>query len=266
MRNSVLILIFLFFGINLTTNAQIQDFEDVESLTQKGFFKSYFKNMFNDFTELGDPFSLSGGIGLNTRSYSSFGEEGRQDPFFWTLNTNLNIRIYRLNLPFSLLVSAKNTESSFPNYRELVNAFRDNVRGRIDQKRESFVRFGASPNYKWIKLHLGHRSMDFSKFTLSNLNFYGVGTELTPGKWRASAMYGRLAKAEPIDLSLVTPNFPVYQRIGWGAKVGYGTDNHSVDVMVFNGYDDPNSIFIPADNPDQISPEANIVFGLNGST
>lgn len=247
------------FLIQTSVSGQLSSFENLEEVSEKGFFKNYFSGLFKDFTQFGDPFTMSGGIGLNMRSYSAYGGETRQDPFFYSLNANLNVRVYKLNIPFSIMVTARNRESALPNFREIANAFKDDLLSQKDR----FVRMGMSPQYKWIKLHLGHRSMNFSKFTLANLNFYGVGTELTPGKLRVAAMYGRLAKAEPIDLSLVTPNVPVYQRVGWGTKLGYGTDNSSIDAMIFKAHDNTNSIDIPTDNEGAPSPEDNLTMGIN---
>jgi len=246
--------------------AQLESLENLEQTTKEGFFKTYFKDVFKGFTDFGDPLTLSGGVGLNLRSYDTKGGPLRQDPFFYSLNTNLNFRIYQLNIPFSLTVTARNSESSLPNMRELVDALKNDVRNNVRGQRDRFIRFGMSPYYKWMKLHLGHRSMNFSKFTLANLNFFGVGTELTPGNLRVAAMYGRLAKAEPLDLSLTTPNVPIYERLGWGAKVGYGTEQHSIDFIVFEAHDDPNSITIPTNSPKQPNPEENLTLGLNVQT
>jgi len=259
---SLFILVLVIFWTNASI-AQLEAFENIEELKKKGFFKTYFTDAFKGFTDFGDPFVLSGGVGLNLRSYSASGVDPRQDPFFYGLNANLNMRIYKFNLPFSLMVTAKNKDSSLPNIKELVNAFKDNIVNGIKEKRDRFIRFGASPSYKWIKLHIGHRSMDFSKFTLSNINFYGVGGEFTPANWRFSFMKGRLAKAEPIDLSLTEPNLPVYQRSGWGVKLGYGTENKSVDFILFKAADDFESVIIPAESENQVSPQENAVVGLN---
>ncbi len=243
-----------------TALAQLDSFEDLEEVTKKGFFKNYFTNLFNDFKDFGDPFTMTGGVGLNLRSYNAVGGDARQDPFFYSFNANLNARIYKLNLPFSLLITTRNRESSLPNFREIVNSFRNDIQAQKDR----FVRFGMSPQYKWIKFHLGHRSMNFSKFTLSNLNFFGAGMELSPGNWRFAAMYGRLAKAEPLDLSLNTPNLPIYQRLGWGAKFGYETEQQGISVMLFKGHDNSSSINIPEESPQKPSPEDNLTLGLNG--
>lgn len=255
------LLLFLLFPI--VASAQLESLENLEETTKKGFFKTYFKDVFKGFTDFGDPLVMSGGVGLNMRSYSAYNIVPRQDPFFYALNANLNVRIYKLNIPLSIMVTARNTDSSLPNIGELVDALKDDVRDNIKGQKARFIRFGMSPTYKWMKLHLGHRSMNFSKFTLANLNFFGAGTELTPGNWRFSAMYGRLAKAEPLDISLVTPNVPIYERVGWGAKLGYGTEQQSIDFMIFEAHDDANSISIPSENPDQPTPQENLTLGIN---
>jgi len=245
--------------IHVSLKAQLSSLENLDETTKKGFFKTYVSSFFKDFADFGDPFALSGSIGLNMRSYNAFGGPLRQDPFFYTLNTNLNVRVYQIDLPFSMILTAKNQQSSLPNFNEIKDAFKD----KIPSLNNRFARFGLSPRYKWAKLHLGHRSMRFSKYTLDNLNFNGVGTELTPGKVRIAGMYGQLAKAEPLDLSLVTPNVPVYQRTGWGAKVGYGDEQSSIDLTVFKANDDENSITIPSNIAIQPSAEENLVLGIN---
>lgn len=242
-----------------SASAQLESLENLEEVSKKGFFKEYFGELFKGFTDFGDPFTLNGGVGLNMRSYSASGLQNRQDPFLYTLNGNLNTRIYKVNIPISFLVTAKNRESSLPNWNEIKNAFKPDFRSQRDR----FVRFGMSPTYKWIKLHLGHRAMDFSQYTLSNFNFYGVGAELTPGNFRLSLMNGRLQKAQPVDLSLVEPNVPIYERTGYGAKVGYGTEDSSVDLILFKAQDDVNSIDIIDGIVDPLSPQENLTLGVN---
>lgn len=245
-------------AMNITFFAQLSALEDIEKTAQKGFMGSYVKNFFKDFTDFGDPFTLAGSIGLNMRSYDAFGGTLRQDPFFYTVNGSLNIKVYQLDIPLSMVLTAKNSNSSYPSFSDLKNSLKNS----IDRKKKSFGRFGISPHYKWAKVHIGHRSMNFSKYTLSNLNFFGGGVELTPGKIRLSAMYGRLAKAEPVDLSLVTPNFPIYERTGWGTKLGYGDENASADILLFSAKDAENSITIPDTFRNQVSPEANFAIAL----
>ena len=254
----------LLFFVCLRTGAfaqqlpNVEQAEDLDAVGKKGFFKDYIKGMFSGFTDFGEPFDVSGGLGINMRSYSALGISPRQDPFFYSVNANANVRIYKLNAPFSIMISAKNKDAAYPNPAEFIKAFKNNVAAQ----KQRFVRFGTSPRYKWIKTHFGHRSMNFSQYSMSNLVFLGAGTELTPGKLRFSAMYGQLAKAVPVDLSLVQPNIPKFQRKGWGMKMGYGTPENFVEAIVFQAKDDPNSIFLSDTLPAQVSPQQNQVLGL----
>ena len=252
-----------FAVLSVGASAQLSAFEDVEAAAEKGFFKEYLAGFWRGFADFGDPFALSGGVALDLRSYDAQGGPDRQDPFFYSLAAHSNARIYKFDVPFSLVVSARQAESSLPSFRELGEALGDNLRNGLEGRRDRLLRFGASPHYKWARLHLGHRSMTFSQFTLANLNFLGVGAELTPGQLDVGAMYGRLAQAEPIDLSLATPNLPIYRRTGWGAKAGYGGDDASVALILFGARDDIGSLdAIPAGASAPL-PEQNLVAGLN---
>jgi hypothetical protein len=81
---------------------------------KKAFSPTYVKGLFKDFTDFGKPFDYSGGLGINMRSYNALGTSPRQDPFLYTANANFNARVYKLNLPFSLTIAAKNTEHAYP--------------------------------------------------------------------------------------------------------------------------------------------------------
>ncbi len=250
------IIFFLLFIIT-SSRAQINTLEDIERFNDGGLKKSI-KGIFKDFTSFGDPFAMAGGINLGLRSYSSSDSIGRQDPFFYTVGANLNFRIYQIDIPFSMILTAKNSEKSFPSFSDMINSLKD----KSKSKANGFARLGFSPHYKWVKLHVGHRSMNFSKYTLSNLNFFGAGIELSPDKLRIGAMYGRLAKAEPVNLSLATPNLPIYRRTGWSTKIGYGNDKASIDLTLFTAKDDETSISIPDTYSKQVSPEANFALGV----
>ncbi|MEM6320102.1 MAG: hypothetical protein AAF960_20685 [Bacteroidota bacterium] len=233
---------------------ELSDFEDVEAVAERGFFKEYFKGLFSDFTDIGSPFQMNAGLGLNARFYHANGIENRQQPFFWILNANVNIQIYQLNIPFTALISINRQELTLPN----PNPNLPNVKERFTR---NFNRIGFSPHYKWIKLHGGHRNMSFSKFTLDNLTYLGGGVELTPGNIRVAAMYGSLARAEPIDQALLEPNLPIFSRTGWGLKLGYGTEQDFLDLIVFKASDDANSLtFI---DPPSVFAQDNVVVGIN---
>lgn len=95
-----------------------------------------------------------------------------------------------------------------------------------------FIRFGISPYYKWLRLHVGHRSMQFSNYSLNGITFLGAGLELNPGIFRLAAMYGNIQ----------TPNYNLdslayyanlirdYKRTAHGVKIGIGKDRRFWDV------------------------------------
>lgn len=184
------------------------------------------------------PFRISGSLGGNLSYYSVNGIPERQQPYGYSLFGAVNMRIYNFSIPFSVAISKQGTSFSQP-----------------------FSRFGLSPEYKWIKLHGGYRNLSFSEFTLNGVSFLGGGVELTPGKFRFAAMYGRLREAiqEP-DNPFEIPQF---KRMGYGFKIGYG-DKSYFDLSFFQAKDDLNSL----QNPDSLNlrngPEASTSVGLSG--
>ncbi len=187
---------------------------------------------------------VSGGLGFNQVFYNANGIENRRDPYFWLLNANVNFNILGIiQAPFSLSLSQQNRQFAQP---------------------QPFNRFGISPKYKSVTLHLGHRSLRFSNYTLAGNLFFGAGIEIKPKDSfvRVSAMYGRLTKpvARISSDGLVFAS-PAFKRLGYGVKVGLGRADHQVDFIVFRGFDVANSIPIIDDLT--IRPEENVVFGVN---
>ncbi len=184
------------------------------------------------------PFKINGSIGGNASYNSISGIPQRRQPYGYGLFGTVNIQLYGWSLPFSIAISQQGSSFSQP-----------------------FSRFGVSPQYKWIKLYAGYRNMNFSEFTLGGVTFLGGGVELTPGKFRFAAMYGRLRKA--IDQPQNQYEIPQYQRNGYGFKVGFGTKTF-IDLSFFNAKDDINSLPSPDSLILRNPPEASTTLGLNG--
>ena len=245
-KKVLFIICFLLLSL-IKVNAQ-----DVEELLSKSKDSiPFIKNILT-----GDPFSLTGSYGLSMRSYNTNGAMNRQTPLSSTLYANVTARVYNITIPASFIL---NNLDDFhqPFHKGYLDGFLTNQRNRL-------ARLGFSPYYKWIKVHVGHRYMNFSDYTLSNHNFLGAGVELTPGKFRFSAMAGRLAKAEPIDIALDRPNLPIYRRTGWGVKAGYGGPTDFIDLMLFRAEDDPGSLSIPEIEGVSLQPAENLVMGIKG--
>ena len=186
------------------------------------------------------PFTINGGIGLSSIFYNANGIEDRQAPFSYGVNANLNMSLYGvLSLPFSFVwYNQQSPNYSYP----------------------SFNRFGMSPKYKWITAHFGYRSMQLSEYTLNGFTFLGAGIEMTPGKFRFAAMYGKFNKNSDND-PYMADSIPRFTRMGWGAKVGYGTANSFVDVSVLRIGDDTKN-YTPSNHPEAPTPAQNLVVGL----
>ncbi|MBN1924620.1 MAG: hypothetical protein JW798_02185 [Prolixibacteraceae bacterium] len=161
------------------------------------------------------PVTLSGSLSASTNFYNTNLTGSTRDPFLFLVNGNINVSVYGINLPFTIMYSNRNFDYSQP-----------------------FNRFGVSPQYKWIKLHLGYRSVTHSSFTLAGQTFLGAGVELNPGLLRFSAVYGRFKKqtvpntVNPID-TLATPS-----RNGYSIKLGFGNEKSFFDIIAMKIADD----------------------------
>lgn len=184
-----------------------------------------------------DAIKINGGVSLNQLFYTAKGIESRRDPYSYFLTGNLNMNIYGVSIPLSFAISNQNRSFQQP-----------------------FNQFSLHPKYKWATAHIGYSSMTFSPYTLSGHIFRGAGVELTPGKFNASVMYGRLQKA--VEWDTTRNSKPVFQRDGFGFKTGYRDGNDYIEVSLFHGKDDVNSIAVlPTD--DSLLPEENLVMGLS---
>ncbi|NND32955.1 MAG: hypothetical protein HKN76_10210 [Saprospiraceae bacterium] len=177
----------------------------------------------------------SGSLSLSSRFYDVSGINPRSTNF-WALSGRYTLTAGGFSFPisFSLRESGLNTGISHP-----------------------FNRFGISPYYKWAKLHLGHRNISFSPYTLAGKTINGVGLELTPGKFRFSAIYGKMRNYQinhlPDDQTIL---LDLHQRLALGAKIGYGTAKNHFDLMFFKGVDQNTNVAIESKDPND-----NLVIG-----
>ncbi len=185
-----------------------------------------------------EPFKINGSIGGSLSGYTASGIEDRRDPYNWSANANLNMSFYGIQVPFSAYFTNQNTDF-----------------------RQPFNQFGASPYYKWIKVHAGYRNVTFSPHTLAGHTFLGAGVELTPEKYRFAFVYGRFRRA--VEANNLLGESASYKRLGYGLKLGYGDDNNFIDLILFKAKDDVNSI-VNEDSSLGITPAENLVLGFNG--
>ena len=183
---------------------------------------------------------INGGLTLSNAFYWNNGIDPRRDALQWRLQARLNLSLLGINAPFNLSFSDGNQQFNLPSY--------------------TFV--GISPTYKWASLHLGDRSLNFSKYTLSGINFRGIGTVLKPGKFNFSAMYGRLRRAVAEDFNSIQNIDPSYERWGWGIKGGISTAKYEYSLIYFSAWDDDASILTPVNA--NVLPGENKILSLVG--
>lgn len=186
---------------------------------------------------------LHGNLSLQLEYYHASQIAPRNKDFSWLLSGNPMVEVAGIQIPFSFLLS--NFENRFY---------------------QPFNQFGISPFYKWARMHLGYRNISYSPYTLAGHQMLGAGFDLTPGKFRLGFMYGRLRKSTSIDSTMnanplyIRPQ-PSYQRLGYAAKVGYGTQNNFIDLIYFSGWDKDKSL--SAKLQDSVQPAENKTIGLS---
>lgn len=187
-------------------------------------------------------FRIAGSMQLELRTNAVAGLNPRADAFALRGQANLLLDIVRVKVP-------------------LAAAFSD---GDLTYRLPAYAFLGASPGYRWMTLHLGDRSMNFSPYTLSGHNFRGIGVEIKPGKFYFAAMSGRLRRARSEDAGAIQDIEAAYRRHGWGIKTGFDNGTHQLMLILFQAKDDPNSIALPDSN--RIAPMENLILGLQGKS
>jgi hypothetical protein len=184
---------------------------------------------------------FNGSLNLNTVGYYADGLSNRRDPFNWFLTGSVNATIFGYSVPLSFSYSNANRSFSQP-----------------------FNQFSFAPQYKWVKTYVGYSAMTFSQYTLAGHVFLGGGVELTPGKWRIAAMYGRLRKAVPFNLQdTLQYTEASYKRMGYGFKIGYENNGDLISANIFAAKDDSNSIpFVLPEST--LTPQQNVAVSING--
>ena len=186
----------------------------------------------DNWKDLKNSTRMSGSLNASMSFYSVSQINNRRPPFRFNIYGNPTFHVNDIVIPFRLAV------------------------GTYQNKyRQEFNRFGLSPSYKWVKVHLGHSVVNFSPLALRNHSFLGLGVELNPGKIRFGLIYGRFQRKIDYDSTVLIAQhaMPAYKRSGFGLKLGYGTKENYVDLVVFKGKDKDQSLDL---TPESIRPSA----------
>jgi len=175
-----------------------------------------------------------------------------------TINSSWNSRGYNKMAPFSMIAFANLTFNVYE-WKIPVTLNMSNINATQFSFNAPTWRLGITPTWRTLKIHLGHSSMNVSRYTFSNLTFLGAGVEYY-NKWmRVAGFYGTLQRATRYDIldernsiqhladSLLGLNFsrsykPVFRRDAVAARLGFGSRNNYVDLSFFRAKDDLNSL------------------------
>ncbi|MNU71127.1 hypothetical protein D3C71_605510 [compost metagenome] len=195
-----------------------------------------------------DPLLISGGLNASMALYDAKGMKMNRDPFYWSLNGNLNLSLYgKISCPLSFTLTQQDKQFS----------------NGLDRFNQPFNQFGISPHYKWLTVHAGYRSMEFSEHSLSGALFLGGGVEIAPTKGiiSGSVAFGRFLRAIPQGgVDGVSVSLPSYERWGGAAKLKVGKEKNYIEFIYFKATDKKESI--PFDTSTNVLPADNQIFGL----
>ncbi len=188
-----------------------------------------------------DPLKINGSINIFGQYYHSNALINRAIPFSGRIMGALNFDFLGIKMPMSLAWS--------------------NGGVVFNKKIPAYNFVGISPSYKWAKILIGNRTMDFGKYSFSNHSFQGVGIELTPRNWNFSTFYGRLRRARIEDFVGFNNIDPYFRRMGLGMSTGYDSGKEKVLLSLFKAWDDESSI--PNMDSNFISsPSENVIISL----
>lgn len=195
-----------------------------------------------DFTNFKNqkPVEFSGRVSVGLSTYQTARELPQFNPYSYMINASPTLRLYGIAIPFTIIYSER--ERSF---------------------RQPLNRIGASPSYKWVKLHLGQRNVHFNPYTLAGHTFLGYGAELSPGIFKVGFIKGRFNREVRNIQGIESFIQPSFDRKGWAANVGVGNNTNYIDFSLLKASDDVPIAF-SEENFGSEKPAENIALGLKG--
>lgn len=153
----------------------------------------------------------------------------------------------RISLPLTIAFSSRETSTVTPPLQEAsLSQFLQN----------SANSFGMSPKLGWAQIHLGSHSTRFSDLSAGSVQTFGLGAELTPGRFRLALSAGATERAVEVDTTTGTRG--AFARHMYAGSLGYVSDDTELAINVVRAQDDPASIpdvtYLRVIEPDAAAP------------
>ena len=176
----------------------------------------------------------------STTNYDAF--RPRYQDLLMRLSGNINFRVGKyLSIPIGINVSNQTVSYNLPTLPE--ESFIDYVR---NPRNNIYI----NPKYKWIKTHFGSHTPKYSDLTVGDIQIFGFGFDINPGKFILSANYGTSQFA--IEPDSITNNQGAYQQSIIAGRVGIG--NSDGPKLTFNFVKIKDNIFSVNSRPIGIDP------------
>jgi len=182
----------------------------------------------------------------NVKNYNLFRNRYPADLFRLNANATLYFGKY-FSIPFGINFSNQEKTFNLPTLPE------EGVYNYIRNPRNNFH---FDPTYKWIHTTFGSHTPQYSEFTSGDMQIFGMGVDINPGKFIFSANYGTSQYAVEPNPSLRIPG--AYEQKIMGARIGIGKLKGSKFTLnLVKVSDDVHSL---KQNPIGIKPKEGISF------
>jgi hypothetical protein len=198
------------------------------------------------------PVRLSGSARMVTEGYLSHGIDPRRPGARWRMMLSPRATLLgEISMSADLLISTEQTE--------------------FDQ---NISQIGLNPSWKWVTLHIGDFSRNYTRYTVQGVRVRGGGVDLRPGDFLVSIQGGRLLRSGAPD------GGTVHERTMLAARLGYGEESGThVRLTLVGGRDgfdeqetglpDPDTLLLdtmPRDLRPEVAtqPEEGVTMGLDG--
>jgi len=170
------------------------------------------------------------------------------------VNASLNIKDF--SIPVSMAIANNQFSVVVPNPPTIPNNPFENFKNLVTNP---LNRIGIAPKYKWAQLLLGSQIPQYSELSVGDLSVFGIGVNLTPGKFRFSFFEGTSQNA--IEQDTLNNIKGAYKRKIYSMKIGYGSEDSSHIYFVESMMKDDTASLVY--KPDSLMPQAGILSDID---